>query len=274
MDVRRFVTLTKALVVRFLYDHLNSVEFADLWTSCGETGKVGVSVTRPNWVLSDALETPMVLLEKIAGETQYSTVPEGQYLVEGYWKEMTLSVHACTDEKTGGRIAVDDLSSSIELCFAKYADELADDGVQVLQLLDAAENDAQAEYQNTATLVVRVLVPGANIQPSHIELGRLVVSSPGVGTFYAGTTLDEAQSIEMELMKSTSASDATVTVTARNQNDVVCTLHFAVPRASISGTRISPTGGNPTDTYKRVTNMVLTGGQAGYNFAIYNKIGA
>lgn len=270
MDVRRFLTETKSEIVKFLRVHLNDEEFEDLWARSG--GSVDVSVVRPNWKLEDALERPCVLLEKSSGSTDYATVSNSQFIAEGYWKELYFILNACTDDGCGGKITVDDLASAIELIFAKYASELQAKGIMVWELTDSAESDESAQYHNSAALRVRVLVPGATIQPQRIELGRFQFNAQGQGNFYPGIALIEAQSIEAELLSGTAGVTATAVISVRNASGVLKQLQLTIPRATAAFTRIYLTGGEPGELYKSVTGITVSGGQAGYLFAIYNKI--
>jgi hypothetical protein len=271
MDTRRFITETKASLVGFLNTHLNDAALADLWANVG--GSVLVGVARPAWKLPDALDKPVVILRKVRSTTELSDVSQNQAIVEGYWKDMVFEIHCCTDDGVGGRLTVDDLSSAVEYVLSNYSSELQTDGVLLWQFDDSTETDDAAQYENVSTLTVRVLVPGENIEPEHLELGRFQFTAEDYGHFYPGTVLQEAQLLEATLINATSASEAVCTVICRNTAGVLKTRTLTIPRATASGTILSFTGGDPTEEYVEVTSVTADGGQAGYLFAIYNKIG-
>jgi len=279
MDQRRFITESKAALVKFLADHLNAEgvgddpgEFEDLWENVG--GGVEVVVRHPSWAVQGDLAKPLVILSRESGETNYTTTSQGQYLVEGYWKDVIFTISACTDEGTGGQITADDLASSIEVCFAKYSGELAEQGIVLWEMTDSEEANERATFENRAALQTRVLVAGPVVQPMKVELGRFLMTAKDQGSYYDGETLDEPMLLEAEAIQASSSTDATFTVTLKDGLGALVERTVYLPRATAQGTRLALQGGQPDDTFVEITNITVEGGQAGYCVGIYTKTGA
>jgi hypothetical protein len=272
MDQRRFLTETKAAVVAFLEKYLNSEEFSDLW---GEAGAVDVTVARPGWAIADKLTKPIVLLEKADGETDFTAISDGEYMKEGYRKTFYLDIHSCTaDGPSGGKITVDDLSSSIEVIFMMHRQDLAEQGINIIEMTDSAEVDERAQYENVSSIQVQVVVAGANIRALDVELGRMRLTAAGQGVYYDGAEITTPALLECRLIKATTGTEVHATVWAINEDLQSVPLSLVIPRATAGGTRVALTGGLPGEKYTDVANIELAPGtgQAGYEFGVYNTV--
>ena len=274
IDQNRYLTEVKAAIVRWLDYHLHDGDgdegFNDLWANVG--GRVDVTAGYPGLPPeTEELERPRLAVDHLSDETNQTQCASGQYITEGAYHTITLSINSLTDENTGGPITADDLVSAVATCFSKFRYELEPGGIAMLRTRAVPEGPPEdGLYRKSVELLCDVQVVGENLRTIVLEMGRFTITALDTGTYTDGHELTVASDLRIHCLTGTRILEIAVTVYGVNADSEATTLTGTIPIGASSGTYVALTPATVGDTFTDVTNIEITGGVAGEIFVIEN----
>jgi len=275
LNQHRYVTDAKRILIAWLKHHLNDPDgpYRAQWRRLG-AGEVAVCTARalPALRPGDQFPSPFLVLSRSGEESKLTTLNIAQYNRYGQIQRMQFGLSALTDGNTGREIACDDLSSAVGKVIAEHRQELVPLGLQITSFTGASEVGGVQDdrYENSCQLEVEVLLTGATKSTVECELARFVITRPGNGDFFAGTTLELAHDLCLKTLAGTHPPAIEVTVYAKNQDGDPGTLTGTIPGAVAAGTRIDLVAAQEDDQFTQVTSIAITGGSAGDSFKVVN----